>query len=60
MRALAVITVVLMAVSGLFGCSGLWADVAGLAILMSLPVVVIFLVLQRYLMDRYLIGAVEV
>ena len=49
-----------MAVSGLLGRSGSWADVAALAILMSLPVVVIFLVLQRYLMDRYLIGAVEV
>ena len=32
------------------------ADVAAFAILMSAPVVVIFLVLHRFLMDRMLIG----
>jgi len=48
------------AVSGLIqqlGGSG--ANLAALAILMSLPVVIIFLLLQRYLIDRLLIGSVE-
>lgn len=49
-----------MAVSGIIqqtGGSG--ANLAALAILMSIPVVIIFLVLQRYLIDRLLIGGVE-
>jgi arabinogalactan oligomer/maltooligosaccharide transport system permease protein len=49
-----------MAVSGVIGqLGGSGASLAALAILMSLPVVIIFLLLQRYLIDRLLIGRVE-
>ncbi|MFC1923700.1 ABC transporter permease subunit, partial [Chloroflexota bacterium] len=49
-----------MAVSGVIGqLGGSGASLAALAILMSLPVVIIFLLLQRYLIDRLLIGSVE-
>ena len=49
-----------MAISGMIQSSYLdsWANLAALAILMSLPVVIIFLVLQRYLVDRLLVGTV--
>ncbi len=33
-----------------------WSEVAALALLMSLPVVILFLALQRALMDRFLLG----
>lgn len=33
-----------------------WSEVSALALLMSLPVVILFLVLQRTLMDRFLLG----
>ncbi len=36
-----------------------WANLAALAIMMSLPVVVIFLILQRTLLDRLLFGPAE-
>ena len=50
-----------MAVSSVLrGTGASWANVAALALMMSAPVVVIFLVLQRYLLDRLLIGSVEV
>jgi ABC-type maltose transport system permease subunit len=50
-----------MAVSAILrGTGASWANVAALALMMSAPVVVIFLVLQRYLLDRLLIGSVEV
>jgi arabinogalactan oligomer / maltooligosaccharide transport system permease protein len=46
-----------MAVSGMLRqTGGSAADVSALAILMSTPVVAIFLVLHRFLMDRFLIG----
>ena len=35
-----------------------WANLAALALMMSLPVVVIFLVLQKYLVSRLLVGSV--
>ena len=46
-----------MAVSGLRGAS--WAQMSALAILMSLPVVLIFLFLHRYLLRGLLIGGVR-
>lgn len=49
-----------MAISGgIRGGQGSWANLAALAILMSLPVVAVFLLLQRYLVDRFLVGVVE-
>ena len=49
-----------MAVSGIIGqLGGSGASLAALAILMGLPVVIIFLLLQRYLIDRLLIGRVD-
>ena len=50
-----------MAISGTLGGAGMisWSNLAALAILMSAPVVLIFLVLQRYLLNRLLIGMVE-
>ena len=48
-----------MAVSGMQGQSGSWSKQAALALLMSIPVVVLFLLLQRYLIRGLLIGAVE-
>jgi arabinogalactan oligomer/maltooligosaccharide transport system permease protein len=48
-----------MAVSGMQGQSGAWSKQAALALLMSVPVVVLFLLLQRYLIRGLLIGAVE-
>jgi arabinogalactan oligomer/maltooligosaccharide transport system permease protein len=48
-----------MAVSGMSGQSGAWSKQAALALLMSLPVLVLFLVLQRYLLRGLLIGVAE-
>ena len=50
---------VAMAISGMVG-GGIesWSYLAALAILMSLPVVLIFLLLQRHLLDRMLFGSV--
>jgi arabinogalactan oligomer/maltooligosaccharide transport system permease protein len=48
-----------MAVSGMQGQSGVWSKESALALLMSLPVVAIFLLLQRYLLRGLLIGVVE-
>jgi ABC-type glycerol-3-phosphate transport system permease component len=48
-----------MAVSGMRQTSGVWSNLSALAILMSIPVVVIFLALHRYLLRGLLIGAVE-
>ncbi len=45
-----------MAVSGMAGQTGAWSKQAALALLMSLPVMVLFLVLQRYLLHGLLIG----
>ena len=49
-----------MAISGMLQ-SGFfsWSRLAALSILMALPVVVLFLVLQRYLLRGLLIGLVE-
>ena len=49
-----------MAISGMIQSSYLdsWANLAALALMMSLPVVVIFLVLQKYLVSRLLVGSV--
>lgn len=44
-----------MAVWGLLG-RATWSELAALSILMSLPVILIFLLLQNYLVDRLLIG----
>jgi arabinogalactan oligomer/maltooligosaccharide transport system permease protein len=48
-----------MAVSGMMGNSVPWSQIAALAILMSLPVVLLFLLLQRYLMRGLLTGRVD-
>jgi ABC-type glycerol-3-phosphate transport system permease component len=50
---------VAMAVSGMMGQNIAWNQLAALALLMSLPVVLIFLVLRRYLMHGLLMGRVE-
>jgi arabinogalactan oligomer/maltooligosaccharide transport system permease protein len=47
-----------MAVSGMLGVDVPWSNISALAILMSLPVVIIFLILQRYLMRGLLLGGV--
>ena len=48
-----------MAVSGMLGFGEAWSNLAALALLMSLPVVVLFLILRRYLMRGLLMGTVE-
>jgi len=48
-----------MAISGMMGISLPWSNLSALAVLMSLPVVLIFLVLQRYLLRGLLIGRVD-
>lgn len=50
-----------MAISGMVQSSYLdsWANLAALAIMMSLPVVILFLALQRVLTDRLLVGTVQ-
>jgi arabinogalactan oligomer/maltooligosaccharide transport system permease protein len=47
-----------MAVSGMLGNSVPWSQVSALAVLMSLPVILTFLLLQRYLMRGLLLGHV--
>ena len=48
-----------MAVSGMMSNNPNWNQLSALAILMSLPVVLIFLLLRRYLMRGLLIGRLE-
>jgi arabinogalactan oligomer/maltooligosaccharide transport system permease protein len=48
-----------MAVSGMMGVAEPWSRLSALAILMSLPVVLIFLLLQRYLMHGLLLGRID-
>jgi ABC-type glycerol-3-phosphate transport system permease component len=48
-----------MAVSGMRQASGVWSNLSALAILMSVPVVLIFLALHRYLLRGLLIGIVQ-
>ena len=48
-----------MAVSGMMSNNQGWSQLSALAILMSLPVVLIFLILRRYLMRGLLIGRIE-
>jgi ABC-type glycerol-3-phosphate transport system permease component len=50
-----------MAISGTLRSSGMvaWSHLSALAIFMSLPVVVVFLLLQRYLLRGLLYGALE-
>lgn len=48
-----------MAVSGMLGQGGAWSHLAALALLMSLPVVLIFLLLRRTLMRGQLVGRQE-
>ena len=48
-----------MAVSGMMGQGIAWSQLAALAILMSLPVVLLFLLLQRFLLRGLLLGRVE-
>jgi len=48
-----------MAISGMVGATGAsWNLLAALSLLMAVPVVLVFLALQRYLMSRLLIGEV--
>jgi ABC-type glycerol-3-phosphate transport system permease component len=48
-----------MAVSGMMSNNQSWSQLSALAILMSLPVVLVFLVLRRYFMRGLLIGQLE-
>ncbi len=49
-----------MAISGMIGQTGAsWNLLAALSLLMAVPVVIVFVVLQRYLMSQLLIGQVE-
>jgi len=49
-----------MAISGIFGdASPQWSAMAALAIMMSVPVVALFLVLQKYLLNGFSLGVVE-
>ncbi len=50
-----------MAISGMVQSSYLdsWANLAALAIMMSLPVVVMFLAWQKVLTDRLLVGTLQ-
>ncbi|MDD1713397.1 MAG: carbohydrate ABC transporter permease, partial [Methanoregulaceae archaeon] len=50
-----------MAISGMIRGTSLrsWSNLAALAVMMSMPVVVIFLALQRYLLSGLLVGNVE-
>jgi arabinogalactan oligomer/maltooligosaccharide transport system permease protein len=49
-----------MAVSGIFGgASPVWSRMAALALMMSAPVVALFLVLQKYLLNGLSLGTVE-
>lgn len=48
-----------MAVSGMQGQSGAWSKQAEMALRVSLPVVALFLVLQRYRLRGLLVGVVE-
>ena len=48
-----------MAVSGMLGHGQAWSCLAALALLMSLPVVLAFLLLWRYLMRGLLMGTIE-
>jgi ABC-type glycerol-3-phosphate transport system permease component len=50
-----------MAVSGVLRSSSAvsWPQLLALAISMSIPVVIVFLILQRYLLRGLLIGTVE-
>jgi arabinogalactan oligomer / maltooligosaccharide transport system permease protein len=46
-----------MAISGMVGTTNAsWNSLAALAIMMSVPVILIFYLLQRYLLDRLLVG----
>jgi ABC-type maltose transport system permease subunit len=48
-----------MAISGMIrGGTESWSNLAALAIMMSVPVVLVFLALQRALMDRSLVGTI--
>ncbi len=49
-----------MAIAGMLGPTGAsWNLLAALAVLMCVPVVLVFVVLQRYLLNRFLLGGVE-
>jgi len=48
-----------MAVSGILQHGQTWSNLAALSLLMSLPVILTFLILRRYLMQGLLIGRIE-
>jgi arabinogalactan oligomer/maltooligosaccharide transport system permease protein len=48
-----------MAIFGILGSSSRWSLMAALAVLMSIPVVVVFIVLQKTLMSRMLFGNIS-
>lgn len=48
-----------MAVSGMLGVDVPWSNISALAILMSLPVVLVFLLIRRYLVRGLLIGRID-
>ncbi len=49
-----------MAIAGMVGPTGAsWNMLAALALLMSVPIVIIFIIFQKYLVSRFLLGEVE-
>jgi arabinogalactan oligomer / maltooligosaccharide transport system permease protein len=49
-----------MAISGIFESPApQWSAMAALAIMMSVPVVILFLVLQKYLLNGFSLGTVD-
>jgi ABC-type glycerol-3-phosphate transport system permease component len=48
-----------MAIFGILGSSSRWSLMAALAVLMSIPVVVVFIVLQKTIMQRMLFGNIS-
>ena len=48
-----------MAISGLLSTSRAWSNMAALSVLMSIPVVILFILLRKYLISGLLIGAIE-
>ncbi len=49
-----------MAIAGMIGPTGAsWNMLAAISLLMAVPIVILFLVLQKYLLNRFLLGGVE-
>ncbi len=48
-----------MSLSGMYNMISNWSNLAALAVMTSIPVVIVFIGLQRYLLDRLLIGQIK-